>query len=259
MAVATLRPVDPTFESWWVRPGSATVVELRGDDRITVIDPDGGQPAELTVLAPDGRDDPGALGVTADAPASVLRAGADDGFLAALHARGLRPHDARALRLFGRDSPPGASQALLAQRDALVIVAAPGGRLVDGDPPASALVVEIRRAAPRPAADLELPAPLAEPRLDFRVDLASALAYEVREGEYIQIIDVKGKQCSDFLAFHAHKLQDGLERGIDGVTTRTLMGAAVPAPGIYSKFFDVDMDPLVQVVQDTVGRHDMFG
>ena len=36
------------------------------------------------------------------------------------------------------------------------------------------------------------------------------------------------------------------------------MGAAVPAPGIYSKFYDVDMDPLVQVVQDTVGRHDMF-
>src|SRR3954467_1483371 len=94
------RPVDPTFESWWVRPGSATVVELRGDDRITVIDPDGGQPAELpvrapaagqppevTVLGPDGRADAGALGVTADAPASVLRTGGDDGFLAALHAR----------------------------------------------------------------------------------------------------------------------------------------------------------------------------
>ena len=36
------------------------------------------------------------------------------------------------------------------------------------------------------------------------------------------------------------------------------MGAAVPAPGLYSKFFDVDMDPLVEVVRDTVGRHDMF-
>ena len=46
---------------------------------------------------------------------------------------------------------------------------------------------------------------------------------------------------------------------MDGVTTRTLMGAAVPAPGLYSKFFDVDMDPLVEVVRDTVGRHDMFG
>jgi hypothetical protein len=75
------------LESWWVRPGSATVVELHGDDRLTVIDPEGGQPAEITVLAPDGREDPGALGVDADAPATVLRNGGDDGFLAALHAR----------------------------------------------------------------------------------------------------------------------------------------------------------------------------
>src|SRR3954470_23925690 len=115
MLVAGLKPVDPSFESWWVTPGSATVVELNGDDRVTVIDPDGGRPAEVTVLAPDGREDPGALGVHADAPASVLRDGRDDAFLPPLHARGLRPRDAKALRLFGADSPPGASQAFLAQ------------------------------------------------------------------------------------------------------------------------------------------------
>jgi aminomethyltransferase len=258
MLVAGLKPVDPAFESWWVRPGSATVVELHGDDRVTVLDPEGGQPAEITVLAPDGREDPGAIGVSADAPATVLRNGHDDGFLAGLRARGLRPGDARALRLFGPDSPPGASQAFLARREAVVIVAAPAGRLVDGDPPASALVVEIRRAAPRPAADLELPPPLAEPRLDVRVDAATALAYEVREGEYIQVIDVQGRQCSDFLAFHRAKLERGLERGLDGVTTRTLMGNAYPSPGLQGKFYDVDMDPLVEVVRDTVGRHDTF-
>jgi len=43
-----LRPTDRSFESWWVRPGSATAVELRAGDRVTVIDPDGGQRAELT-------------------------------------------------------------------------------------------------------------------------------------------------------------------------------------------------------------------
>jgi aminomethyltransferase len=222
--VSGLKPVDRSFESWWVRPGASTTVELRGDDRVTIVDPDGGQPAELTC------DDPGALGERKSP-----------------------------IRLFGPDSRPGESQSFAVERDVRLTVAAPGGRVVDGDTPASALIVEIKRAAPRPEIELELPAPLAEPRLDFRVDKASALAYEVHEGEFIQIIDVKGKQCSDFLAFHADKLQKGLERGIDGVTTRTLMGAAVPAPGIYSKFFDVDMDPLVQVVQDTVGRHDMFG
>jgi aminomethyltransferase len=263
LLVSGLRPIDRSFETWWVRPGSATVVELHGGDRVTVIDPEGGQPAELTVLSPDGRDDAGALGVQADAQATVLRelvaSGADDGFLGVLHARGLRPRDAMALRLFGHESAPGASQAFACERDALLVVAAPGGRLVDGDPPASALVIEVKRDTPRAEGDAELPAPLAEPRLDFRVDRASALSYEVREGEYIQVIDVRGRQCSDFLAFHRHKLEKGLERGMDGVTTRTLMGAAYPQPGLYGKFFDVDMDPLVQVVQDTVGRHDTFG
>ena len=261
--VSGLRPIDRSFETWWVRPGSATVVELHGGDRVTVIDPDGGQPAELTVLAADGRDDAGALGARADAPATVLRelveSGADDGFLGLLHERGLKPHDAMAVRLFGPDGAPGGSQAFACERDALIVVAAPGGRLVDGDPPASALVVEVKRDTPRAEVDGELPEPLAEPRLDFRVDRASALSYEVREGEYIQVIDVRGRQCSDFLAFHRQKLENGLERGMDGVTTRTLMGAAYPLPGLYSKFFDVDMDPLVQVVRDTVGRHDTFG
>ena len=261
--VSGLRPIDRSFETWWVRPGSATVVELRGGDRVTVIDPEGGQPAELTVLSPEGRDDAAALGARADAPATVLRelvaSGADDGFLGILHARGLRPHDAMALLLFGHEGAPGASQAFACERDALLVVAAPSGRLVDGDPPASALVIEVKRDAPRSEAEAELPAPLADPRLDFRVDRASALSYEVREGEYIQVIDVRGRQCSDFLAFHKHKLENGLERGMDGVTTRTLMGAAYPQPGLFGKFFDVDMDPLVQVVRDTVGRHDTFG
>ena len=261
--ISGLRPVDRSFESWWVRPGSATAVEVHAGDRVTVIDPDGGQPAELTVLSTDGRDDPGALGLRTDAPATVLRAlvasGADDGFLGELHARGLRPHEASAVLLFGAAGAPGSSESFACERDALLVVAAPGGRLVDGDPPASALIVEIKRQTPRRPADAELPAPLAEPRLDLRVDRATALSYEVREGEYIQVLDVEGRQCSDFLAFHRQKLENGLERGMDGVTTRTLMGAAYPRPGLYSKFFDVDMDPLVQVVRDTVGRHDTFG
>jgi aminomethyltransferase len=237
-----LKPVDPAFESWWVRPGGATRVRVRPDDRMTVIDPDGGQPAEIVVLG----DDPDALGVRADAPATVLGE------------RGLVPEDARAIRLFGSDGPPGARATFAARSEASVVVAAPGGRVVDGDWPASALVVELQRAHPLPREEAELPAPLAEPRLDFRVDRASALSYEVREGEYIQIIDVAGRQCSDFLAFHAHKLDAGVERGLDPQVTRTLMGSAYPTVGLHSKYYDADMDPLCQVVQDTVGRHDSF-
>src|SRR3954447_956255 len=56
------KPADPGFESWWVRPGGATVVPVRPGDRLTVRDPDGGQPAEVTVLDAEGSEDAAALG-----------------------------------------------------------------------------------------------------------------------------------------------------------------------------------------------------
>ena len=260
-----LLPSDPFLESYWVRAGGATVVVLDGDDRLTIRDPAGGQVAELTAFAPDGRDDAAAIGASADAPATVLRAlmaseadGAP-GVVAALATRGIDPSEAPAVRLFGASSSAGAEETFVAQRPVVVVIAAPeGASVLDGGMPGSDLDVEVRRTHPRAHDELELPPPLAEPRLDFRIDRASALSYEVKAGEYIQIIDVEGKQCSDFLAFHKRKLEDGIERGFDPTITRTLMGNAFPMPGLYSKFFDLDMDVLVEVVRDTVGRHDSF-
>ncbi len=226
--MATLAPsgllvVDRAIERYPVRPGGVTVVALSGDDELRIIDRHGGQVAELTVTG-----------------------------------AGFGAGEPRSARLFGSESAPGSTLSFTAVGDTTVTVGAPGGRVVDGDAPATELALEVRRAIPRQAVDVELPAPLAEPRLDFRIDPASAQSYEVREGEYIQIIDVRGKQCSDFLAFDAAKLQRGIERGLDATVTRTLMGNAYPQPGLYRKFYDLDMDPLVEVVRDTVGRHDTF-
>ena len=260
--VRGLLPEDPFVETYLVRPGGATVFALAPDERVTIVDTDGGQPAEVTALDDDGRDDAAALGTHADAPATVVRDALRerDGSLLwrELAARGLDPAEAKAVRLFGEWSTAGSAQTFRADRRVTVVVAAPAGRLLDGAPPASDLLVEVRRAEPRRYEQVELPPPLAEPRLDFRVDAAAALAYEVRAGEFIQVIDVEGKQCSDFLAFHRRKLESGVERGLDATTTRTLMGQAYPQPGLQGKFYDVDMDPLVEVVRDTVGRHDTF-
>src|SRR3954451_22071978 len=157
-----LEPVDPSFESWWVRPGGATVVQVRPRDRLCVRDPDGGQPAEVTVLDAEGGEDAAALGARADAPASVLVAALQNGaaapFLGELHRRALKPHDARAIRLFATDSPPGASASFTAARaggglspaaaGAGVAVAARGGGGVGGSGPPSALTIEIARAEP---------------------------------------------------------------------------------------------------------------
>src|SRR5947209_6961270 len=213
--MATLAPsgllvVDRAVERYPVRPGGVTVVALSGDDELRIIDRHGGQVAELTAIGAP-------LGPAPDADATVLRS-------RDVPVAGLDPAGARCVRLFGPDSAPGAELSFTAVGDTTVVVGAPGGRVIDGDAPATELALEVRRAAPRDAVDVELPPLLAEPRLDFRIDPATAQSYEVREGEYIQIIDVRGKQCSDFLAFHRAKLESGLERGLDGTVTRTLMG-----------------------------------
>jgi aminomethyltransferase len=268
LLVPGLIPYDPARETYRVRPGAATAVALEPDDRITVRDVQGGQRAELTVLAPDGIEDFAALGAgQPDTAATVLRSlvGAEaDGaaeVVGSLAARGVDPTQARAIGLFGETSPAGAQATFRAERPAVLVVGAPEwGLVVEGALPASDLQLEVTRARP-PRAELEprLPEPLAEPRLDFRVDRASALAYEVEAGETIQIIDVQGRQCSDFLAFDWHELQAGRERGLDATATRSLVGSAYPMPGLYSKYFTVDLKPLVEVVRDTVGRHDTFG
>ncbi len=103
-----------------------------------------------------------------------------------------------------------------------------------------------------------LPEPLADVREEFTVPRGTALAYTVQEGETVQIIDVDGQQCSDFMAMNAHALEQGLERYIDSTVTRSMVRGAYPIPGLLDKFYDQDIRPLLKLKQDTVGRHDTF-
>jgi aminomethyltransferase len=128
---------------------------------------------------------------------------------------------------------------------------------VDAQDAPTDLDVFVHRISPLKVED-RLPPPLADPRVDLRISNSTASCYEVSAGEYIQIIDVAGRQCSDFLAFDHRRLLAGEERGLDATTTRTLMGNSYPLPGLYSKFYDQDMRAMVEVVRDTVNRHDTF-
>lgn len=112
---------------------------------------------------------------------------------------------------------------------------------------------------PAPGNDPLLPPLLGDTRDEFTVPRATAMAYELKKGEFLQIIDVEGQQCSDFTAFRADGLHRGEELMIDGTVTRSMVRRAYPGPGLLDKFYDRDMTPLLKVVQDTCGRHDTFG
>ncbi|MBX2886896.1 MAG: aminomethyltransferase family protein [Granulosicoccus sp.] len=103
-----------------------------------------------------------------------------------------------------------------------------------------------------------LPEPFGDVREEFTISRGTAMSYEVKQGEVLQIIDVEGQQCSDFMAMNAHSLQDGMERYIDSTVTRSMIRGAYPMPGLFDKFYDQDMRPLLKLKQDTVGRHDTF-
>ena len=127
------------------------------------------------------------------------------------------------------------------------LAAAPDAIEPEGDP------FLLAAEAPRPCAQV-FPEPLAV----IRVAAATARAFTVKAGEYIQIIDVSGHQMTDFQCFSTRKLDKGIENALDATVTRTLTGRAYPIPGLPSKAFGFDFEPLVEVVQDTCGRHDAF-
>ena len=246
--------------------GSRAVPVYRGDE-ISVVDKEGLQQGELVFFAPDRTSDAAMIGAigqgrpatTIETLANGSRSGAN--VLKALETSGFPIDTGDAISVFSEGSKPGETAFFFAECDGLLICAAPGKPMSPEKQNApTELVLYIRRANPMQAKDaLGPPDPLAEPQLDFNILPGQASAYEVKEGEYIQILDVKGRECSDFQAFSMRALDDGFEREIDPTTTRSLMGILYPNPGIFSKYWSVDQEPLVEIVQDTCGRHDTFG
>ena len=249
-------------------PGGGTrTLTLDAGDELTVIDREGRQPCELVVFDRGGRSDPAIIGaVGAAAPAGIQaalehRIPSAERVRQALAARGLDLGRATAVRLFGDESRAGESAAFVATAPATLVAGAPGGPMpVDGQCPPTEIVLYIRRETRtnvKPADDP--PPPLADALLDLNIQPGSARAYEVKAGQLIHIIDVKGRECTDFQAFSLRALDRGLEREIDPTTTRSLMGSLYPGPGLFSKYYTVDHEPLLELVQDTCGRHDFFG
>lgn len=221
-------PLVPGQERYRLDPGTSLTLRLRGGDRLRVVDLQGRQHATAWF------EQPAAVGLTEPVA-----------------------------RLFGDWSAAGEAAEFTAVDVTVCRVdCLDGGMTVlDEDPnPPSPVRVYVDRADPLEALEPLLPEPLARPlQLDLRIDAATAQSYTVKAGQWIQIIDVEGRQCSDLLAFSAQKLEAGRALNIDMTTTRTLMGALYPGPGLYSKYYDQEMTPLLEVVRDTCGRHDTFG
>lgn len=250
-----------------VPPGGSRAVPVRKGDELTLLNREGLQVGELVFFAPDGTSDAGMLGAKgAGKPTGVIAVLANGSIsggkvLKALKTAGFDLSQGDAVAVFTEGAKPGDTEVFHAACDGLLIVAAPGGPMrPEAQDTPTELILYIKRANPGAAkAELGPPDPLADALHDINIQPGQARAYEVKKGEFIQILDIKGRECSDFQAFSRRALDQGLEREIDPTTTRSLMGTLYPTPGLYAKFWSVDHEPLVEVVQDTCGRHDTFG
>lgn len=256
--------MPPGTERYVVAGSGAALIPIYAGDRVEITNDEGGQLCE--VVAADAKGiDAGIVGMTGDAPATGLKAllASDDqslrGLRMGLDARGIDLTKPGAFGLFGATSPAKDSAQLIVQRDGTIIIAAVGDAMnIEAQNTTTPLTVMITRAKIKSGVRFELPDPLADPLTQTRIHTQTAESYFVKAGDYIQIIDVEGRQCTDFECFSARKLDQGIEHALDVTTTRTLMGHAYPMPGLHAKYYDQEMLPLVEVVQDTCGRHDSF-
>jgi len=256
----------PGMERYHVPGRGAALIDIEAGDRVSVRNLEGGQACELVAFDAAGRADPGILGTRSNSDGQGLKALLADGdeslqtFRLGLARRKLELGRAEAVRFFDGSTPAGTEESFVVTRPGSLVVAAPGSPMaVDGQDTSTPLVVMVKRATVRAASGRsDLPDPLAEPVLDLRVKSKTAESFFVKAGDYIQIIDVDGRQCTDFQCFSARKLDKGRDLALDVTATRSLMGHAYPMPGLHAKYYDQDFEPLVEVIQDTCGRHDAF-
>ncbi|MBC6438993.1 MAG: DUF1989 domain-containing protein [Rhodospirillales bacterium] len=257
--------LPPGVERYSMDGGGSVVVRIFAGDTVRIVNREGGQVCEVVAMSADGREEPGILGQTGDGPAEGLRTTLAQGgenagsLLAALKARGLPARFERSIRRFNAETPAHEETGFTVERDGVMVVAAPGGDMeVSDQNPPTGLEFFITRIDPGVAAEKTIPEPLADVRYEYLIKPATAHAYEVYKGEYIQIIDVAGRECTDYQAIALKGLDKGEEYDLDPTATRTLTGTLYTKPGLNAKLFDRALQPSIEFIQDTVGRHDAF-
>ena len=257
--------MPPGTERYVIQGSGAALINVEPGDTFVVMNDEGGQICEILACDSDGVSDTGVLGCSATGDAHGLKGLLSSGnhslssVRIGLGARGVDLTKAKSIELFDQMTPAKAEIKLRVQRGGFVVIAAPGGIMdLELQNTTTPLVVMVTRSIIRQTVKFELPDPLADPLADIRIHSATAKSYFVKAGDYIQVYDVDGRQCTDFQCFSARKLDKGIEHALDVTTTRTLMGHSYPMPGLHAKYYDQDMMPLLEVIQDTCGRHDAF-
>ncbi len=261
-----LNLLPPGVERHTVNVGGLTGLQIFPDDQIEVINEEGNQICEIICFDKNGKSELGILNLKENSKKSFIKEilnNNDESSLITklqLKKRNLKINDSKSSIIFDKNTAYGEKVKLKSKDKCYVIFSAPQNEMLISDQnPSSDLTIFIKRAKINKDKELSIiPDPVYEPNYEKNIDRQTCISYQVKEGDYVQIISPAGRQCSDFVAFDTRKLEKGIEKGLDWQTTRTFMGNTFPGPGLFSKFYDTDHEPLVEVIRDTVGKHDTF-
>ena len=186
--------------------GGSRALAIYAGDQICVLDFDGLQPGELVFFAPDKTSSAGYLGAKGNGiPKGVIETlanGSESGqrVLNALEKSGFDLSIGDGIQVFSEGSYPGDMVQFTAECDGLLIIATVGSCMAaDSQKTLTDLIVYIKRNEFKLSEEEILPPePLANPILDINIQPGVAETYEVKKGQFIQVLDVKGKECSDF-------------------------------------------------------------
>ena len=253
-------------ERYVVNGGGLTGIQILPDDEIEIVNDEGNQICEISAFNKDGKSELAILNLKENKNSSEIKkilSKKDESSLTAayqLKKRNLDIDKSKSAIVFDKDTSPGEKIKLNAKDKCYCIFSAPGPEMIIHEQnPTTDLTIFVKRA--KITKDKEhsiIPDPVFDPLSEKNIDRKTAISFQVKEGDYIQVISPTGRQCSDFVAFDTAKLDKRIEKGLDWQTTRTFMGNTFPGPGLFSKFYDTDHEPLVEVIRDTVGRHDTF-
>ena len=253
---------DGDCETYQILGGEAISIDLKSGDSVEVVDVEGDQ--RCNILAFDSKKSSALSSLNwkskPNSNSNKISSGDCSGMLKAiLDGKKIKSKDFHAAELFSESSRADTRQSFNINNDLLCVFDAEGGpMLVDQQNSPTEILINVSRSNPTIPSE-RLPEPLAKITKEIRVKDSSAVAYKVKAGEYIQVIDVEGQQCSDFQAFIEDDLNNNIELCLDPTVTRSQMLASYPAPGTHDKFYNQNSVPLVEVIQDTVCRHDTFG
>jgi len=257
-----LRTLPPGVERYFVEGGGLSVLEISPEDKLEIVNDEGKQTCEVIAFNSKGKCDLSILNLkeNADASFSKKTISQDEKISKLFKRKNIDLNKAKSSIIFDKDCPVGEKITLESKDKCTVMIAAPGEAMnVHNQNPPTDLTIFLNKSKFEDKEEqFVLPDPLGDPSYEKLIKRRTVESYEVKKGEYIQIIDTAGRQCSDFLAFDKAKLDKRIESIIDSTGTRTFMGSAYPGPGLFSKFLDAYHDPMVEVIRDTVGRHDTF-